>query len=755
MRSPRLADIIHRRLAGSLGQRSLLEAFGVLIVCAVFALALDRGGVLNRADGIVYDAFMTAKVRPTPDDRILVVAIDNPSLQALGRWPWPRETHARLVDRLAEGRASAVALDILLVEPGPDDDALATAMGRNGRVCLPVAVQPVGADGAPWGELPPTPTLSAAAAGLGHVNLSPDADGVVRRLPLELRASDRTWPHLISCALQKAGIAPSQPSMGRWTGDGAIRTRPIGLTFPSTQGAFRTVSYVDLLNGEVPKDMLAGRLAIVGMTADGQGDRYAVSAPRGLLMPGVEIQAALADTLLSGQEIRPAPYWVGAAACLLGLIGLLGAFLVLTPKWGLAVAAGLIGTSFLASAALFGAGVWASPLSTAAALALACPLWSWRRLAATSAYLDTELKRFTSDAAADKTGALFSQLAFGAEDVVSRQTRVMREALTLLRSHNRFIADTLESLPDAAVVIDPAGAVLYANHRARRLFARPDMDGLSLSSELARLHPDLTASIDTGGEATLDDGRCLRLDAARLDDGSDMRLIVRLADVTGLRAAERQREQALQLLGHDMRAPQTAILSLVEGQVERCPDLLKQVANQARMTLKLADDYVRLARAEAGPLNLERLGLSDLAVEAADILWPLAQARRVRIEVTEDPEIEIDADRGLISRALMNLIDNAVKHSPDGGQVDVAVVRDGDLAVASVSDSGSGLSTEEFNRLSRPFQHGSDNRAGVGLGLAFVDQAARRHGGSLTLGPAAPGAVFVLSLPAADKSLPD
>ena len=751
MRPARFINLFRRRLTGPLGRRSLIEAFGVLIVCVLFALALDRGGVLNRADGIVYDAFMASRSQSAPDDRILLVAIDNPSLQALGQWPWRRDLHARLIDRLTEAGASAVALDVLFVEPTPDDPALATAMRQSGRICLPVAVQPVGPDGAPWGEQGPTPTLSVAAAGLGQVNLSPDADGVVRRLPLELRAPDRTWPHLISCALRAAGMIPAKAPASSLESEGPIRARPVGLNFPSAHGAFRTVSYVDALNGDVPASLLNGRIVLVGMTADGQGDRYAVSAPNGLLVPGVEIQAALADTLLSGREIRPALSWAVAAACLLSLLLLLAAFLVLTPKWGLVVAGSLIAAAFALSAALFSGDVWASPLPTAAALALACPLWSWRRLAATSAYLDAELRRFTAPGDSRPTAV---PVLFGGEDVVARQTRAMRDALRLLRSHDRFISDTLESLPDAALVADLSGGVLYANQRARRLFDRSAMEGLTLSSELSRLHPDLASAIEEGGEAALDDGRCLRLDAARIDDGTDTRLIVRLADVTELRAAERHREQALQLLGHDMRAPQTAILSLLEGQTAARPDLLSRVADYAGMTLKLADDYVRLARAEAGPLHIERLGLSDLAVEAADLLWPAAQARHIRIDVAEDPEIEIDADRGLISRALMNLIDNAVKHSPDEATVQVVIRQTDDRAIASISDAGPGLSPEEFERLARPFQHGADGRAGVGLGLAFVDQVARRHGGALVLGPPAPGATFVLSVPLASGDAP-
>ena len=757
MTPARLSALFRSSAAAPLARRSLLEAAGVLLVCALLALGLDRSGALRRADGLVYDAFMAVQARPAPDDRLVVVAIDNPSLETLGRWPWSRETHARLIDSLTQAGAAAVALDLLLVEPTAADPVLAASMDRSGRVCLPVAVQPTGVDGAAWGEQAPQPVLAAAAAGLGQVNLSPDQDGVVRRLPLELRAGERRWPHLVSCALEVAGLRPARPPAAGFHQGAAVQARPIGLSFPSGQGAFRTISYADVLNGETPPALLAGRVVLVGMTADGQGDRYAVPVPRGVLMPGVEIQAALADTLLSGRDIRPAPGWLSPTAVVLTLFFLLLAFLVLSPRWGLAAAAVLITAVFAGSAGLFSLGLWASPLAAATALALACPLWSWRRLAATSGYLDAELRRFVQDTEASTMAASDRREPFIREDVVGRQVQAMRQAVDRLRGRNRFVSDTLESLPDAAAVIDADGAVLYANQRARALFQREALEGASIRSELSRLHPGLAAALDLGGEATLDDGRGLRLDAAPLADGADARRIVRLADVTALRAAERQREQALQLLGHDMRAPQTAILSLIGDPATATPDadtrLLGRIADNARRTLKLADDYVRLARAEAGPLTLEPLGFSDLAVEAADILWPTARARDVRIEIIERPEIEIDADRGLITRALMNLLDNAVKHSPEGGVVQVRFTTDDDRVAATVSDAGPGLDQTTFDRLVRPFQHGSDDRAGAGLGLAFIDQVARRLGGRLTLGPAAPGATFILEIPLSGEGL--
>lgn len=182
-----------------------------------------------------------------------------------------RETHARLVDRLTTAGASAVALDILFVEPSADDADLAASMSRSSRVCLPPGSRARGSKRRSRLEQAPVQLLASAAAGLGQVNLAPDADGVVRRLPLMLEAGRRSWPHLVTCALQTAGLS----SGNRQTRRAPAASSPPAPSGPAGQGAFRTLSYVDVLNSEAPPQLLAGRVVLVGMTADGQGDRYA------------------------------------------------------------------------------------------------------------------------------------------------------------------------------------------------------------------------------------------------------------------------------------------------------------------------------------------------------------------------------------------------------------------------------------------------------------------------------------------------
>src|ERR1700751_1372680 len=103
-------------------------AIALLATALVTALVLGR--ITQRLDYIVYDHALAAAERPSPDD-IVIVAIDNASLQAIGRWPWPRRIHAELLNRLPDAHPRAIGYDVLFVEPTADDAALAEAVRRS------------------------------------------------------------------------------------------------------------------------------------------------------------------------------------------------------------------------------------------------------------------------------------------------------------------------------------------------------------------------------------------------------------------------------------------------------------------------------------------------------------------------------------------------------------------------------------------------------------------------------------------------
>ena len=177
---------------------------GLWLAAALIALAALLGALngLGRVDQILYDRAVVMTPRPASPD-ILIVAIDDATIDALGRWPWRRAIHAALLDRLQGARA--VGLDVIFAEPdtiNPNDDAiLADSLRRNGRAVLPVVLDRLDHPGS---MSLPIPALAQAAAGLGFINARIDADGVVRE-SVRVHYDGDWWRHLALTLLRIGG----------------------------------------------------------------------------------------------------------------------------------------------------------------------------------------------------------------------------------------------------------------------------------------------------------------------------------------------------------------------------------------------------------------------------------------------------------------------------------------------------------------------------------------------------------------------
>lgn len=358
----------------------------VLLLAVALLLGWTDGR--GRLESAAIDHLAALNGRAAPDD-ILIVAIDEPSLAALGRWPWRRTVHAALLDRLGQSGVRGVGLDVILSEADtehPQDDALlAEAMRGQLPVVLPLIMTP-GPGGAPR-PVQPVPLLAEAAKALGHIHVELDADGVARSVFLREGTQGQWWDHFSLALLGITGQAPPDaqlPGQRRAdaVGAGWHRDHWTQIPFAGPPGHFPRVSYVDVLEGRVPPEALRGRLVLVGATAVGLGDAYPTPmASHDALMPGVEVSANVADALRLGLSQRRAAPWENALATVLMTGLLLAGLRRLSPWWGLCLAAAtLAGTAVMAWLALRMGGLQFSPLPMLGALALAYALWSWRWL---------------------------------------------------------------------------------------------------------------------------------------------------------------------------------------------------------------------------------------------------------------------------------------------------------------------------------------------------------------------------------------
>src|SRR4051794_8379732 len=277
------------------------------VAAALLATAAWATGVLSPLERTTVDARFAVR-GAAPEPGIVVVAIDERSISALGPWPWRRRVHARAVDRLHAAGARAIVYDVQFTEPSPhpaDDLALYEALGRAGGAVLATGTSD--ADGH-TDVLGGDAALAKIHSRAGAANFPTDPGGVVRRYALRIGR----LPSVAAVAAARLGH-PLPTSA--FAADG---TSPID--FAGVRSPFREVSFADLVKGRVPASALRGRIVVVGATAATLQDRHATATSGADTMPGPELQANAIATALRGNPLRDAPaWWTAALVALLGL----------------------------------------------------------------------------------------------------------------------------------------------------------------------------------------------------------------------------------------------------------------------------------------------------------------------------------------------------------------------------------------------------------------------------------------------------
>jgi len=291
-----------------------LFALVMAVLLTLSAVGLQWSGSMKSWDDMIFDQ-LTKYFHHEPNSDIIIVSIDDRSLDSFGRWPWPRQLHAEFIDKLTEVQVRAIGLDILFIEPDKDnpenDRRLAKAIQRNGRTVLPVVIESTSASRDVKVKLP-LPGLVTAAANLGHTNILPDGKGVVRGLYLSANINSGLKIPAFTKALADIGHAnntnsDNKPVLGNYPVDKiASFSDYVRIPFSGSAGHYPMYSYVDVLRSEKLRKQFYDKYILIGLNATGFGSRFATSVSNhSELMSGIELNAHVLDMLLKNSSILP------------------------------------------------------------------------------------------------------------------------------------------------------------------------------------------------------------------------------------------------------------------------------------------------------------------------------------------------------------------------------------------------------------------------------------------------------------------
>lgn len=387
------------------------------------------------------------------------------------------------------------------------------------------------------------------------------------------------------------------------------------------------------------------------------------------------------------------------------------------------------------------------------------------------------------EAGENKVAVLFKDIKDKrlAEESLRTSERLAKDAARQAEAERRRLDAVLEAVPVGIMVFDSKDGIQIANREFRRLWGEMHpavqnigefrewrswwADGSSRHGERVQPHDWTTARILRGEDASADIigiesfqtppiCRITLVSGAPILDsqGEIVGAVVAQLDITdrmkaeeALRQAGRRKDEFLAMLAHELRNPLAPIAAaadllamgrLSEPHVKQTSEI---IARQVRHMTGLVDDLLDVSRVTRGLILLSknRLDAKRIVAEAVEQVRPLIEARRHRLAVYTPPESAfVLGDQKRLVQVMSNLLNNAAKYTPEGGDIVLSVEVEGDFVKMAVADNGIGMAPELVERAFELFaqaERASDRTlGGLGIGLALVKSLMELHGGSIT-----------------------
>ena len=367
---------------------------------------------------------------------------------------------------------------------------------------------------------------------------------------------------------------------------------------------------------------------------------------------------------------------------------------------------------------------------------------------------------------------------------VRRRSQLQLEEL---RTQHLRLSEVMHSIGIGHWYSDLPSQQMYWDGQCKAHYGLPPDAEITLDVLLARVHPDDRAMLQTAAERAIFGHTSCDVDYRVMHPDGEVRWLKALGrgfydragrptrfdgitvDITPQKKAEealaeanRLKDQFLGAVSHELRTPLNAVLGwarlLATGDLppHRVPHALSVIERNAQAQARLVEDLLDLSSIDTGRLRLrvEPVDLGAIAMSALDAVRPAADARRVLLVTDLDPEARwLPGDPDRLRQVVWNLVANAVKFTPAGGRVTLALRPAGSGLVLRVSDTGRGIEPGFLPRVFERFSQGDGEQMrgvrGLGLGLAIVRELVEAHGGTVEAQSDGPGtgAAFIVTLP--------
>jgi two-component system phosphate regulon sensor histidine kinase PhoR len=336
----------------------------------------------------------------------------------------------------------------------------------------------------------------------------------------------------------------------------------------------------------------------------------------------------------------------------------------------------------------------------------------------------------------------------------NRMARTTRLTVTALEGERSKLSAVLDTMADGVVVADSEGDVTLLNSAAERMLGLSGRDvvggrlaGVVWDHELMKLVREaIELDKQQDGEVVLAASRrTVSAVATPIVQGGSEGVLLTLHDLTRRRRIDTTRREFVSNVSHELRSPLASVKAMVEtlqagakNDAEKADDFLERINEEVDRMTALVTELLELSRLESGrvEMDVEPFDLGPIVLGVVDRLKMQADAGGVELACDIPAGLStVLGEKAKISQVLVNLIDNALRFTPNGGDVRITAKRAGDMVEVTVSDTGPGIPPEHLPHLFERFYKVDRSRqeGGTGLGLAIVRHIVQAHGGKVTV----------------------